>query len=121
MARSENGKGRVKRYSREVKEAVIEEVQRTTIEAAEESWGIPHRTVAYWYVRRGRSRGDSGAAKRPFEATPPELAEILGTSVATLVEMEAGEAVRHRVTLALPELDVSPPRRGRKPRKRSDG
>ena len=41
-----------------------------------------------------------------------DLAQILDTSVAALTEIEGGEVVRQRQTLG--ELDVSPPKRGRK-------
>ena len=43
-----------KRYEPEAKKNVVEDALGTTMKAASVSWGIPHRTVAYWYVRRGR-------------------------------------------------------------------
>lgn len=53
--------------------------------------------------------------RNPTMRTLADIAQILGTSVAALVEVEPGEKVRQRVTLA--ELDVKPPKRGRKPKK----
>jgi transcriptional regulator with XRE-family HTH domain len=53
--------------------------------------------------------------RNPTLRTLAELAEILGTTVAALVETEPGEQVRKRRTLA--ELPATAPKRGRKSRK----
>jgi len=53
--------------------------------------------------------------RNPTLRTLAELAEILSTTAAQLVEIEPGDKVRRRTTLS--ELDVSPPKRGRKPHK----
>jgi len=64
MGADGNGKGRKKRYTQELKAAVVVEAQRTTIKAAAKSWGIPHGTVAYWHVRRGRTADEEPRVER---------------------------------------------------------
>ena len=64
MAQERTGNGGKKRYDPEVKKAVVEDALRTTIKAASESWGIPHGTVAYWYVRRGRKAEEEPRVQR---------------------------------------------------------
>jgi transposase InsO family protein len=55
-------KKKVREYSEEIKEAVLEEAGRTTILAAAEAWGIPHGTIAYWQARRRRRAREEAQA-----------------------------------------------------------
>ena len=50
--------------------------------------------------------------RNPTLRTLNEIAEILNTSVVALVEMESCDQIRQRVPLA--DLDLQPPKRGRK-------
>ena len=78
MAQERTGNGGKKRYDPEVKKAVVEDALRTTIKAASESWGIPHGTVAYWYVRRGRKAEDK-AIKRRDRYAEDRVGDLLKT------------------------------------------
>ena len=55
-------KKKVREYSEEIREAVLEEAGRTTILAAAEAWGIPHGTIAYWQARRRRRAREEAQA-----------------------------------------------------------
>ena len=53
-------------YDPELKEAVVDEAERTTIAAAAEGFGIPKGTVGYWHhLRRRRTEEEARASTEP--------------------------------------------------------
>lgn len=70
---------------------------------------VAARGISYRYYQE-LERGQ----RNPTLRTLSEIAQILNVPVAALVEVDPGEQVRARVTLD--ELDVAPPKRGRRPR-----
>lgn len=52
-------------YDADLKAAVLEDVRRTTIAAAAETWGIPKGTVGYWHYLRRRKAGEEPRAACP--------------------------------------------------------
>jgi transcriptional regulator with XRE-family HTH domain len=70
---------------------------------------VAARGISYRYYQE-LERGQ----RNPTLRTLSEIAQILGVPVVALVEVESGEKVRKRVTLA--ELDAVAPKRGRRPR-----
>ena len=70
---------------------------------------VAARGISYRYYQE-LERGQ----RNPTLRTLSEIAEILGTTVAALVETAGRTEVQQRTPLA--DLDVTAPRRGRKPR-----